>query len=123
MLPGAEDIRDVIEDEDILSFIRKFDGKVIGAISIAPILLLKSGLLSNKEFMAGVNKEDLLEEGFTETELCKMRDWNDCVKNPTKDGCVIDSNIITSVSFEFVKFSLAFCKMIGIDISPKSFGL
>lgn len=123
LLPGAEDIRDVIEDEDILSFIRKFDGKVIGAISIAPILLLKSGLLSNKEFMAGVNKEDLLEEGFTETELCKMRDWNDCVKNPTKDGYVIDSNIITSVSFEFVKFSLAFCKMIGIDISPKSFGL
>jgi len=27
LLPGAEDIRDVIEDEDILSFIRKFDGK------------------------------------------------------------------------------------------------
>ena len=42
LLPGALDIREVIEDEKILSFIRKFDGMPVGAISIAPLLLLKA---------------------------------------------------------------------------------
>lgn len=50
------DIRDVIDDNSILEFIKGFyeEDKIIGAISIDPILLLK----------AGVNKEDLLQEGF-----------------------------------------------------------
>ena len=45
LLPGAMDIRDAIEDDAILDFIRQFDGLPIGAISIAPLLLLKAGLL------------------------------------------------------------------------------
>ena len=36
LLPGASDIREAIENEAVLSFIRRFDGLVIGAISIAP---------------------------------------------------------------------------------------
>ena len=39
LLPGAMDIREAIEDDAILDFIRKFDGMPIGAISIAPLLL------------------------------------------------------------------------------------
>ncbi len=74
VLPGATDIRKTIEDESILDFIRKFDSPTmkIGAISIAPILLLKTGMLEGKAFMAGVNKEDLYEEGFTESDLAGM---------------------------------------------------
>ena len=59
LLPGAMDIREAIEDDTILDFIKKFDGMPIGAISIAPLLLLEAGLWDGKPFMAGVNPEDL----------------------------------------------------------------
>ena len=37
ILPGAMDIREAIENERIIDFIKKFEGKTIGAISIAPL--------------------------------------------------------------------------------------
>ena len=40
ILPGAMDIREAIENERIIDFIKKFEGKTIGAISIAPLLLV-----------------------------------------------------------------------------------
>ncbi|WP_036729620.1 DJ-1/PfpI family protein [Peptoniphilus mikwangii] len=123
LLTGATDIRNTIEDESIIEFIKNFDGKIIGAISIAPILLLKAGMLNEKSFMAGVNKEDLLEEGFDETDLSNMVGWNDNLQNPVVDGYIIDDNIITSVSYNFVKFGLAFSKMLGLNISSKTFGM
>lgn len=123
LLPGATDIRSAIEDEQILGFIKKFQGKTIGAISIAPVLLVKAGMLAGKSFMAGVNKEDLFEEGFTKEELAGMVGWEDCIENPIEEGFIVTDNIVSSVSFHFVKFGLQFCKMIGVEISPKSFGL
>ena len=125
ILPGAMDIREAIEDEAILNFVRKFNDKqtVIGAISIAPLILLKAGLLNKKPFMAGVNQEDLLEEGFSEEDLSYMIGWNDNIKNPVEKGYIISDNIITSVSYNFVKWALGFGKMIGIDIDPRTFGL
>ena len=123
LLPGATDIRSAIEDKDILNFIKKFKNKIIGAISIAPILLVKTDLLNGKSFMAGVNKEDLFEEGFTAEELDKMKGWDDCIKNPVEDGYIITDKIVTSIAFNFVKFGLQFCKMLDLDIAPKTFGL
>lgn len=125
ILPGAMDIREAIEDEAILNFVRKFNDKqtVIGAISIAPLILLKAGLLNKKPFMTGVNQEDLLEEGFSEEDLSYMIGWNDNIKNPVEKGYIISDNIITSVSYNFVKWALGFGKMIGIDIDPRTFGL
>ena len=125
LLPGAMDIREAIEDDDILSFIRLFDEckKIIGAISIAPILLVKNGVIGAKPFMAGVNKEDLFEEGFSEEKLLNMQGWDDNLGNPISDGYIISDNIITSVSYEFVRFALAFGKMLGIDIPPETFGI
>ena len=35
------DIREAIENEEVVEFIRKFENKAIGAISIAPLMLLK----------------------------------------------------------------------------------
>ena len=60
ILPGAMDIREAIENEEVIEFIRKFENKAIGAISIAPLMLVKAGLLSGKPFMAGVNKEEIM---------------------------------------------------------------
>ncbi|WP_353934603.1 DJ-1/PfpI family protein [Treponema pedis] len=65
LLPGARDIRSALEDKDIINFISEFKNKIIGAISIAPILFLKEGSLIGKPFMIGANKIDLLEENFT----------------------------------------------------------
>lgn len=123
LLPGAVDIESAIKDPEIIEFIKKFSNKVIGAISIAPVLLLKAGILNGKPFMAGVNKEELLEEGFLESDLTLMKDWDECIENPIEEGYILEDKIITSVSYNFVKFGLQFAKMLGIEISPKSFGI
>lgn len=123
LLPGSADIRSAVEDVEIIDFIKKFDGKIIGAISIAPILLVKSGMLNGKTFMMGADKECLLEEGYSEIDLEYMKDWNECIKNPVEDGYILSANIVSSVSFEFIRFGIQFCKMLGIEISSKSFGL
>lgn len=123
LLPGAVDIESAIKDPEIIEFVKKFSDKVIGAISIAPVLLLKAGILNGKPFMAGVNKEELLEEGFLESDLTLMKDWDECIENPIEEGYILEDKIITSVSYNFVKFGLQFAKMLGIEISPKSFGI
>lgn len=125
VLPGAMDIRSAIEDDAIIQFIQSFDSgdTIIGAISIAPILLLKAGMLKDKPFMAGVNKEDLFEEGFTEQDLSFMKGWDDNLHNPEDKGYIISDNIITSVSYNFVRWALGFGEMLDIHISPKTFGM
>ena len=122
ILPGAADIREAIEDEQIIKFIRKFEDKVMGAISIAPILLVKAGLLNGKPFLAGVNKDELFEEGFSEEDLTEMIGWDDNLRIPVAEGYIISDNIITSVSYNFVKWALGFGKMLGIDIPGENFG-
>ena len=123
LLPGAMDIREAIEDDAILDFIKRFDGMPIGAISIAPLLLLRAGLLDGKPFMAGVNPEDLAEEGYTSEELALMKGWDDCIKNPVPDGYIRAGNIVTSVSYGFIRWTLAFGEMLDIKLSSKTFGL
>ncbi len=123
LLPGAMDIRDAIEDDAILAFVKQFDGMPIGAISIAPLLLLKAGLLDGKPFMAGVNPEDLAEEGYTGEDLALMKGWDDSLRDPVPEGYIRSGNIVTSVSYGFVRWALAFGELLGIKLSPKTFGL
>ena len=125
LLPGAADIREAVEDADILAFIRGFSdaGKLIGAISIAPILLVKCGAMGTRPFMAGINREELAEEGFTEEDLAHMHGWNDNLKAPIPEGYIIADHIITSVSYEFARFGLAFARLLGIGISAGTFGI
>lgn len=125
LLTGSADIREAIEDNCIIDFIKNFDGDqyVIGAISIAPILLVKAGLLEGKRFMAGVNKEDLLSEGFSDSDLKQMVGWQDNIENPVPEGYIREGRIITSISYNFIKWALAFGKEVGIAVYPKSFGI
>lgn len=123
LLPGAMDIREAIEDDLILEFIKQFDGMPIGAISIAPLLLLKAGLLDGKPFMAGVNPEDLAEEGYSSEDLALMKGWDECIKNPVQKGYIRSGNIVTSVCYGFLRWTLAFGEILGIKVSPKTFGL
>lgn len=125
LLPGAADIREAVEDADILAFIRDFSdaGKLIGAISIAPILLVKCGAMGARPFMAGINREELAEEGFSAEDLAHMHSWNDNLKSPVPEGYIIADHIITSVSYEFARFGVAFAHLLGIDISGRTFGI
>lgn len=125
LLPGAADIREAAEDADILAFIRGFSdaGKLIGAISIAPVLLVKCGAMGTRPFMAGINREELAEEGFTAEDLIHMHGWNDNLEAPVPEGYIIADHIITSVSYEFARFALAFARLLGVDISAGTFGV
>ena len=125
LLTGSADIREAVEDEDILSFIKCFDKNdiIIGAISIAPVFLMKLGMLKGKRFMIGIDREGLLEEGFTPLDMELMVDWNDNLKNPVPEGYIQDGNVITSVSYGFTRWAIAFGRAIGISFNPKSFGL
>lgn len=124
ILTGALDIRKTVEDVQILEFIRKFHENfcIIGAISIAPVLLLKAGILENKKFMAGVNKEELYEEGFERGSLEKMTDWNENLKDPISEGYIKEGNIITSVSYNFIEWSIAIAEELGLNVKSKWFG-
>lgn len=73
--------------------------------------------------MAGTNKEDIIEEGFSEEELQGMIGWDDNLENPIEEGYIVTDKIITSISYNFVKWGLAFGKMVGIDVNPKTFGI
>lgn len=43
--------------------------------------------------------------------------------NPIVDWYIQDNNLITSVSYNFIKWAMAFGGAIEIDVYPKSFGL
>lgn len=117
------DIREVIENPRVIDFIKQFDSKIIGAISIAPIILVRAGILSGKPFMAGVNKDEIMEEGFSEEELSEMIGWDDNLKNPVQAGYLVTENVVTSVSYNFVRFGLKSGVMLGIDLPSETFGI
>ena len=60
---------------------------------------------------------------FTAQDLEKMVGWDANLESPVKEGYIITDNIITSISYNFVKWGLAFGRMIGIDIPPETFGI
>jgi len=125
LLTGAADLREAVEDENILAFIKRFDRSdiIIAAISIAPLFLMKLGMLDGKRFMIGSNKEDLFEEGFTLEDMKLMVGWDDNLKDPVPEGYIQDGNIITSVSYGFTRWAIAFGRALKLDVYPKSFGL
>ena len=73
--------------------------------------------------MAGVNQKELADEGYTSEELSLMKGWDDNIREPIPEGYIRSGNIITSVSYNFVKWALGFGEMLGINLSPKTFGL
>ena len=64
ILPGAMDIRETIENERIVDFIKKFEKKTIGAISIAPLLLVNAGLLNGNHSWQGSIKKSFSKKVF-----------------------------------------------------------
>lgn len=125
LLTGAADIAEAVNNPSVIDFVKAFGERhcIIGAISIAPLLLVKAGLLAGKRFMAGATKAEVIEEGFPEEDLRHMVGWDDAVLHPIPNGYMRDGNIITSVAFHFIQWAMAFGRAVGIEVHPKAFGL
>ncbi len=106
VLPGIWEPLPVLLDERNIRFLEQFrgdSGLVIAAISSAPLLLGKAGLLEGKRFTSGVFEEFLdafpvmPREGIVRTFL------------------VEDGNLITAYSGAFREFAVKAARKVGID--------
>ena len=125
LITGASDARNSVEDAETLEFISKFyeNDCVIGAISIAPIFLLKLGYLKGKPFMIGVEKENLYEEGFTDDDMKYMIGFEESYMGKVPQKYLKYNKIITSVAFGFRQWAIALGNELNIEVFPESFDL
>ena len=63
--------------------------------------------------MAGVNRQELMEEGFSEESLTGMVDWNELQTSPIPEGYLLEDGVLTSVAYHFVPFGVKFGEMVG----------
>lgn len=112
ILPGVWEPLPVLLDERNIRFLEQLQGDgelVVAAISSAPLLLGKAGLLEGKRFTHGVYEEFLdafpvaPREGVVRTYL------------------VEDGNIITAYGGAFREFAAAVGKKVGLDCSDEIF--
>ena len=112
LLPGIWEPLPVLLDERNIRFLERFRGDaemVIAAISSAPMLLGKAGLLAGKRFTHGVFEEFLdafpvmPREGIVRTYL------------------VEDGNLITACGWAFREFAAAVGRKTGLDCSDEIF--
>ena len=112
LLPGIWEPLPVMLDERNIRFLEQFRGDgsfVIAAISSAPLLLGKAGLLESKRFTHGVFEEFLdafpviPREGVARTFL------------------VEDGNLVTAYGGAFREFAAAVARKVGIDCSDTVF--
>lgn len=73
--------------------------------------------------MRSYTPEDLAEEGYNSNDLALVTGWDDSIKNPVPEGYIRSGNIVTSVSYGFVRWALAFGELLGIKLSAGTFGL
>lgn len=125
LITGCTNAKETMEDIKTLGFIDKFynAGALIGAISIAPLFLLKLGHLKGKPFMIGVEKRDLYEVDFTDEDMKYMIGWRESSEGVIPEKYLKTDNIITSVAFGFRQWAIAIGKELNIEYYPKSFDL
>lgn len=112
LLPGISDPFPITEDEKVIQFLKQFiDDKdiIIGAISSAPMLLAKAGLLKDKKYTSGV-----FEETFEEFKYLPK-------ENVVRKPVVKDENLITAIGFAFREFAVSVAQAVGIDCPNKIF--
>ena len=104
ILPGMINIAPALHDEKLISFLRSLNQQeiLIAAISSAPILLAKAGLLKDTKFTGGIwqNFFDYFE--FLPRENFKAK------------AVLQDKNIITAVGFEHQEFARKVLLSLGL---------
>ncbi len=108
ILPGIIDPLPALFDEKIVSFLRgaKKD-TIIAAISSAPLLLAKAGLLDRTRFTAGFFMQMAQSFPFIP------------VGNMVHQPVVEDGNVITAIGFAFREFAAAVLARLGYDAGEK----
>ena len=104
ILPGMVNIGPALQDEKLISFLRSLNEQdiLIAAISSAPLLLAKSGLLNNTKFTGGIwqNFFDYFE--FLPRENFKAK------------AVLQDKNIITAIGFAHLEFARKVILSLGL---------
>lgn len=105
ILPGIWNPMPALFDERNIDFLRSLKGKntLISAISSAPMLLAKAGLLDGVRFTCGIFDE-----------VCRALPfipYDNIVYQPV----VRDKNIITAIGFAFREFAEETIRALGID--------
>lgn len=106
VLPGIWEPLPVLMDERIISFLRslrKDEKFLIAAISAAPLLLGKAGLLDGKRFTSGVFEEFLNE--------FPVMPRSGILRRPI----VEDGNLITAIGDAYREFAIAVAHHLGIN--------
>lgn len=106
ILPGTVNPLPALFDEKLIAFLRAGAGSgvVYAAISSAPILLSKAGVLDGKKFTAGYFMQMAETFPFVEKE------------NFIHRGIVEDGNVITGIGMFFREFAQAVLERFGYDV-------
>ena len=110
ILPGTIDPLPALYDEALIAFLRRGVGTntVFAAISSAPLLLCRAGLLKGKKFTAGFFMQMTEVFPFVEKE------------NFVHKGVVTDGNVITGIGMFYRAFAETVLRRFGFD-TGKSF--
>lgn len=110
ILPGTIDPLPALYDEALIAFLRRGVGTntVFAAISSAPLLLCRAGLLKGKKFTAGFFMQMTEVFPFVEKE------------NFIHKGVVTDGNVITGIGMFYRAFAETVLRRFGFD-TGKSF--
>lgn len=110
ILPGTIDPLPALYDEALIAFLRRGVGTntVFAAISSAPLLLCRAGLLKRKKFTAGFFLQMTEVFPFVEKE------------NFVHKGVVTDGNVITGIGMFYRAFAETVLRRFGFD-TGKSF--
>ena len=106
ILPGTVNPLPALFDGELIRFLREGagSGTLFAAISSAPILLSKAGILKGKKFTAGYFMQMAETFDFVEQE------------NFIHKGIVEDGNVITGIGMFFREFAEAVLRKTGYDI-------
>ena len=104
---------EVIYNDAYIDFLKQFANRndiVIGAISLAPVLLARAGLLKGKRFCVGMYEEAREKLNFFEYE------------NQVRAPFVIDGNVITAMGVAFREFAISIAKKLGFECQDGFWG-
>lgn len=111
ILPGMINPLPALYDESIIDFLHTLNDSnlIIAAISSAPLLLAKAGLLNHKTYTSGIWEEMIQYFGFFDA------------STNLHQPIVRDQNIITAIGFAFREFATATIHAIGLECDDEMF--
>ncbi|MFV0550685.1 MAG: DJ-1/PfpI family protein [Anaerorhabdus sp.] len=128
----AEGLYYNFKDEKLMEVIEQFEkqGKLIAAISSAPMILCKANIMRDRKFQAGVDKSWFLEDMnmllheeqmkylIDVPEMKKMRENGNSV-----DDFMMENKVLTAYGWKYREWAAAFIEYFELNPYRTSFGL